>query len=235
MSEILNILYEDSEIIVVEKPPGVPSQGDKTGDRDMSFLVLEYLGEQKPDDEPYAALINRLDRTVGGVTLFGKTKDSAAELSYDLLNGAFSKHYLAVVTGKAKKAATLKDYLLKNERLNISKIVPKNTANSKEAVLHYICLDRVATEEHGVLSLLSVDLETGRHHQIRAQLSNAGIPIWGDTKYNDTTKKIRGFVYPALWSHKLTFKHPKTNKSFTFESFPGNRFPFSLFIDEINK
>ena len=230
----LNVIFEDSDVIVVEKSAGVPSQGDKTGDKDMVYIVSEYLSGKNPDKEPYAALIHRLDRTIGGVMVFGKNKDAAAELSYDLLNGNFDKTYLAVVCGKAKKDLTLRDYLVKNERLNYSRVAPKNTPGAREALLSYELINRIDTEKDGALSLISIKLFTGRHHQIRVQLSNAKTPIWGDMKYNEKAAKpsqTGGFVFAALWAYKLKFKHPKTGKEMEFETKPHGQYPFTLFFE----
>ena len=133
--EKLKVLYEDNHIIVVEKPPNIPSQADKTIDLDMLTIIKNYLKEKygKPGNV-YLGLVHRLDRPVGGVMVFAKTSKAAARLSEQVRNKTFKKEYLAIVDGKLEdKNGTLENYLLKNERNNMSKVVPENTKNSKYA------------------------------------------------------------------------------------------------------
>jgi len=169
--ERLNVIYEDNHVIVVEKIVNIPSQGDKTGDRDMLTIIKEYLKEKynKPG-EVYLGLVHRLDRPVGGVMVFAKTSKAASRLSEQVRTKQIKKKYLVIVDGKpAKPKNTLEDYLSKNERLNTSKVVEEGTKNSKLAKLDYEVLKY---NEEINLSLLEVNLHTGRHHQIRVQLSN---------------------------------------------------------------
>ncbi len=224
---MLNILFEDTEIISCEKPPGVPSQSDKTGDKDMLTIVNEYLAKSSPDSQ--AALVHRLDRAVGGVMVFAKTKQSAAALSRDIQAGDFKKTYLAVVNGRAERSSVLCDYLIKNERLNISKAVQKGVKNAKEAILSYERTGHIHTE-NGDLSMLEISLKTGRHHQIRVQLSHHGLPIWGDTKYNPLFFRKPGFHKTALWSYVICFKHPKTYEVVRFTLPPGKDEPWGNFM-----
>ena len=135
----LNVLYEDNHIIVVQKMPNIPSQGDKTGDTDMLTIIKEYIKEKynKPGNV-YLGLIHRLDRPVGGVMVFAKTSKSAARLSEQVRNKELKKEYLVVADGKFEKVeGHLEDYLLKNERNNLSKVVEEGTKNSKLAILDY--------------------------------------------------------------------------------------------------
>ena len=178
----MKILYEDNHIIVVEKIPNIPSQGDKTGDTDMLTLIKEYLKEKynKPGNV-YLGLIHRLDRPVGGVMVFAKTSKAAARLSEQVRNKELKKKYLVIVDGKLEKNKdTLEDYLLKNEKNNLSKVVNEGTKNSKLAVLDY---EVIKHNEEINLSVLKVNLHTGRHHQIRVQFSSRGHSIYGDQKY----------------------------------------------------
>lgn len=178
----LNVIYEDNHIIVVEKMPNIPSQGDKTEDIDMLTIIKEYLKEkyEKPGNV-YLALIHRLDRPVGGVMVFAKTSKAAARLSEEVRERRIKKEYLVVADGKfEKQKGTLEDYLLKNERKNMSKVVPEGTKNAKLAKLDYEVL---RYNEEIDLSVVRVLLHTGRHHQIRLQLSNIGHSIYGDQKY----------------------------------------------------
>jgi len=211
----MKIIYEDNHIIVVEKMPNIPSQGDKTGDIDMLTLIKEYLKEKynKPGNV-YLGLIHRLDRPVGGVMVFAKTSKAAARLSEQVRNKELKKKYLVIVDGKLKKEKDyLEDYLLKNERNNLSKVVEKDTKNSKFASLDY---EVIKYNEETNLSVLKINLHTGRHHQIRVQLSSRNHSIYGDQKYGT---RGRGKQI-ALWAYSLTIKHPITKKEMTFEDYP---------------
>lgn len=225
----IKVIYEDSHIIVVEKPPKIPSQQDKTGDMDMLGLIKDYLKKKYPRARnPYIGLIHRLDRPVGGLMVFAKNKEANAKLSEQIKFHSFEKEYLAVVCGKPEKdKGELIDYLLKNQARNISKVVSKGNKGAKEAILGYAYLNSVSAEE-GILSLIKIVLKTGRHHQIRVQLSNAKLPLWGDNKYNPSFVKRKDWTQIALWAWKLTFYHPKTNKLCSFELNP-TQYPFTLF------
>ncbi|MDD3570812.1 MAG: RluA family pseudouridine synthase [Lachnospiraceae bacterium] len=207
----IKILFEDEHVVVAYKPHGVPSQADKTGDMD----IVTYL--TKECSTKYIGVINRLDRPVGGIMVFAKNPQSAAILSLQLQKNEISKQYTAVICGEpAEKNGELVDYLLKNQKQNISKVVNKGTKESKEARLKYSVLNTVEDEGWGKLSLVTVDLITGRHHQIRVQFSSRNLPLWGDSKYNEAFKKSREFTEIALCSTSLGFKHPKTNKPMEF-------------------
>ena len=211
----LKVIYEDNHIIVVEKIPNVPSQSDKTGDIDMLTMVKQYIKEKynKPGNV-YLGLVHRLDRPVGGIMIFAKTSKAASRLSDQVREKVFKKKYLAVVDGKIEnKSGTLEDYLYKDERKNISKVVNKGKKNAKFAKLDY---DVIKYDEVKNLSLVKVNLHTGRHHQIRVQLSNFGHSIFGDQKYGTRGqgKQI------ALWAYELTIKHPITKEEMTFKDLP---------------
>ena len=211
----LKVIYEDNHVIVVEKIPNVPSQSDKTGDIDMLTMVKQYIKEKynKPGNV-YLGLVHRLDRPVGGIMIFAKTSKSASRLSDQVREKVFKKKYLAVVDGKIEnKSGTLEDYLYKDERNNISKVVNKNKKNAKFAKLDY---EVIKYDEVKNLSLVKVNLHTGRHHQIRVQLSNFGHSIFGDQKYGTRGqgKQI------ALWAYELTINHPITKEEMTFKDLP---------------
>lgn len=211
----LNVIYEDNHIIVVEKIVNIPSQGDKTGDVDMLSSIKDYLREkyQKPGNV-YLGLIHRLDRPVGGVMVFAKTSKAAARLSEQVREKAFQKEYLVVVNGKMEsQKGEWKDWLFKNERANMSKVVPEGTKNAKQASLEYEVLKY---NEEINLSVVRVKLHTGRHHQIRVQFSSRGHSIYGDQKYGGRGhgKQI------ALWAYELTIQHPITKEMVTFKSIP---------------
>ena len=213
--EQIKVIYEDNHIIVVQKPVNIPSQADKTGDIDMLFLIKKYIKEkyQKPGNV-YLGLVHRLDRPVGGVMVFAKTSKAAARLSSQVREKQFQKTYLVIANGKMEKSKdTLEDYLLKNEKTNMSKVVESGTKNSKLAILDYEVLKY---EPEIDLSVLKVNLHTGRHHQIRVQLSSRNHSIYGDQKYGGRGhgKQI------ALWAYELKFYHPISNELLTFHSIP---------------
>ena len=211
----LKVIYEDNHIIVVEKQPNIPSQADKTGDIDMLTLVKEYIKEKynKPGNV-YIGLVHRLDRPVGGVMVFARTSKSASRLSNQVREKAFKKKYLAVVDGKIdNEKGTLEDYLYKDEKNNISKVVNKDKKNAKLAKLDYEVLKYNEVKD---LSLVEINLHTGRHHQIRVQLSNFGHSIFGDQKYGTRGKGKQ----IALWAYELTIEHPITKEKMTFRDLP---------------
>lgn len=211
----LKVIYEDNHIIVVEKIPNIPSQSDKTGDLDMLTLVKQYLKEkyQKPGNV-YIGLIHRLDRPVGGVMIFAKTSKAASRLSNQVREKVFQKVYLAVVDGKPEKdREILENYLYKDERNNMSRVVSKDKKNAKYAKLEYEVLYYHPLKK---LSLVKVHLYTGRHHQIRVQLANSGHSIFGDNKYG---KRGKGKQI-ALWAYQLTIEHPITKEKMQFVDLP---------------
>ncbi len=211
----LKVLFEDNHIIVVEKKPNIPSQADKTGDEDMLTMVKQYIKEtyNKPGNV-YLGLVHRLDRPVGGIMIFAKTSKAASRLSNQVREKVFKKKYLAVVDGKiSQKQGTLEDYLYKDERNNTSKVVHKDKKNAKLAKLDYQVLKYNEVKD---LSLLEINLHTGRHHQIRVQLANFGHSIFGDQKYGTRGKGKQ----IALWAYQLTIVHPITKEEMVFEDLP---------------
>ena len=212
---MLKIIYEDNHIIVVEKPVNVPSQSDKTGDKDLLTMIKEYLKEKyHKQGEAYLGLVHRLDRPVGGVMVYAKTSKAAARLSEQIRQKQFTKKYLVIVDGKMEqKQGILENYLWKNERTNTSKVVEEGTKNSKYAKLKYEVLKYVPETN---LSVLKITLETGRHHQIRVQLSHAGHRIYGDQKYGSRGKGKQ----IALWAYELSFIHPITKEKLNFTDMP---------------
>ena len=213
--EKLNILFEDNHIIVVEKPVNIPSQGDKTGDEDMLTIIKRYIKEKynKPGDV-YLGLVHRLDRPTGGVMVFAKTSKAASRLSEQVRNKQIHKKYLCIVDGKLEKENdTWKDYLLKNEKNNMSKVVKAGTKNAKEAILDYEVLKY---NEEINLSVVKVNLHTGRHHQIRVQFASRNHSLCGDQKYGT---RGRGKQL-SLWAYSLSFIHPTTKERIEFECYP---------------
>lgn len=222
----LEILYEDNHIIVVKKEPNIPSQADKTEDLDMFTIIKQYLKEKydKPGNV-YLGLVHRLDRPVGGVMIFAKTSKAASRLSNQVREKVFKKKYLAVVDGKFEnKNGVLEDYLYKDERNNISKVVNKDKKNAKLAKLDYEVL---AYNEVKNLSLVKVNLHTGRHHQIRVQLANSGHSIFGDQKYGSRGKGKQ----IALWAYELIIQHPVTKEELTLKCLPESNGTWCIIRD----
>ena len=224
----LKVLFEDNHIIVVEKPVNIPSQGDKTGDEDMLSIIKTYIKEKynKPGDV-YLGLIHRLDRPTGGVMVFAKTSKSASRLSEQVREKQIEKKYLCIVDGKLEnEKGTFKDYLLKNERTNTSKVVSKDTKNSKEAILDY---EVVKYNEETNLSLVKIKLHTGRHHQIRLQFSSRNHSLYGDQKYGT---RGRGKQL-CLWAYSLSFIHPVKKERMSFEDYPEHIGSWKI-LDEVS-
>ena len=223
MDKELNVIYEDNHIIVVEKQPNIPSQADKTNEIDMLTIVKEYIREKynKPGNV-YIGLVHRLDRPVGGVMIFAKTSKAASRLSESIRVKEVKKEYLAVVDGRFEKEKDiLEDYLYKDERNNMSKVVDKNKKNAKLAKLDYEVLKYNEVKN---LSLVKVNLYTGRHHQIRVQLANSKHSIFGDQKYG-TRGNLKQI---ALWAYKLTIIHPITKEKMEFENYPESNGTWSI-------
>ena len=175
--KMTKILYEDNHLLVVKKDANMPVQADNSKDIDLLTELKEYIKKKysKPGNV-YLGLVHRLDRPVAGVMVFAKTSKSAERLSEQIRNKTFKKTYYAIVEGKPNKNGMFKDKLLKDEKTNISKVDP----NGKEAILEY---ETIATKNN--LSLVKINLLTGRSHQIRVQFSYHGYPLYGDMKYNN--------------------------------------------------
>ena len=185
---MLKVLYEDDEILVVIKPAGVESQAAKRFAPDMVSEVKKHLVINKsctPGKEPYVGVIHRLDKPVSGVMVYAKTKNAAAALSKQVAEGKMHKKYLAVLCGKpVDNVEKYVDYLLKDEKENTSRIVDMGIKGGKRAELICRVLESKTVEPYGELTLAEIELLTGRHHQIRVQMSGHGLPLWGDNRYN---------------------------------------------------
>ena len=174
------IVYEDNHLIIINKLPSQIVQGDKTGDLCMADLIKDYLKQKydKPGNV-FCGVVHRLDRPVSGLVIFAKTSKALSRLNEQIKHHEIRKTYWAVVKNAPPKPEdTLTDYLLRNEKQNKSYVVKAGTSGAKEAILHY----RTLAQSSGGYYLLEVDLQTGRHHQIRAQLAGMGCPIKGDLK-----------------------------------------------------
>ena len=213
----LNIIYEDNHIIVVEKPVNMLSQSDNTKDLDLQTALKMYIKEkyQKPGNV-YIGLVHRLDRPTGGLMVFARTSKAASRLSEEIRNKSFKKSYLAVINGKTKKQDTLEDYLEKTGNISII----SNKEKGKYAKLNY---ELIAYKDN--LSLVKVNLETGRNHQIRLQFKSRNMPLYGDNKYNNDKNKNLG-----LYAYKLEFTHPTRREKMVFINYPTYS-PFNKFKD----
>ncbi|MBO4563626.1 MAG: RluA family pseudouridine synthase [Clostridia bacterium] len=214
----MQILYEDNHIIVLVKPVNIPVQADETGDIDLLSTVKAYIKEKysKPG-EVYCGLVHRLDRPVGGVMVFARTSKAASRLApqfADKPGSCAEKRYAAVVTGEPLPCVKrrLECWLKKDEEKRKSFVVPEGTEGAKRAQL-----EARTVSVKGGLSLVDVKLLTGRHHQIRVQLSHAGCPIWGDQKYNPSAVPGQQI---ALFAYSLSFEHPTTHERMTFTALP---------------
>ena len=214
----MKVIYEDNHIIVVEKASGDIVQGDKTGDTPLSDTVKAYIKEKyaKPGNV-FLGVVHRLDRPVSGLVVFARTSKALSRLNEMFRKGEVHKVYWAFVQGHPEKeTATLRDMLIKNEQQNKSYVV-KSGRGAKEAVLRYSVI-----EKYDHYSLLEVELLTGRHHQIRCQLSNAGHPIKGDLKYGARRSNPDGSI--SLQAHSVSFVHPVSRQQLTFSLPDANPF-----------
>lgn len=241
------ILFEDRDIIVCRKPAGVPVQSAKIGQKDMVSILNNHLAEaqemsrqnQKVKKGPETVrVVHRLDQPVEGVLVFAKTKKAAAGLGKQITEGSMKKVYRAVccVTEKARcqewydqKAYKLVDYLVKDGHTNTSSVIEKEKKDAKRAELSYRILDTAETDRKKYL-LAEINLKTGRHHQIRIQMAHAGLPLYGDQKYNNDWEKYQLKVKAglALCAVSVSFCHPVTGKSMTFEVKPESEI-FAVF------
>ena len=238
------IVYEDEAVLVIRKPAGLATESAGIGQKDVVSELKNYVAKKNPGKMPYLGIVHRLDQPVEGLLVFAKTKKAAENLTAQLGKGTLKKEYLAVVCGKVpENTGRLVDYLAKEKGM----AVVKNAADAKtekdvdaqtekdvdaqaekaadpqakKAVLTYT--KKAETEK---FTLLAVQIETGRFHQIRAQLSHAGFPILGDEKYGSEEskelsreKKIR---FTALCAASLSFRHPVTGKTMAFTQTPQN-------------
>lgn len=246
------IVYEDEAVLVIRKPAGLATESAGIGQKDVVSELKNYVAKKNPGKMPYLGIVHRLDQPVEGLLVFAKTKKAAEDLTTQLGKGTLKKEYLAVVCGKVpENTGRLVDYLAKEKGMAVVKnaadaqikdaadVQVKNAADAKtekdvdvqagkaadpqakKAVLTYT--KKAETEK---FTLLAVQIETGRFHQIRAQLSHAGFPILGDEKYGSEEskelsreKKIR---FTALCAASLSFRHPVTGKTMAFTQTPQN-------------
>ena len=218
----ISILYEDNHIIVVIIPANMASCPDSSNDLDLLTILKNYIKEKyhKPGNV-YLGLVHRLDRPTEGIMVYAKTSKAAERLQKQINNKEFKKTYYAIVEGTTDKVDTLKDYLAKNEKINTSYI--SNEKNGKLAILEYETIKSVDN-----LSLVKINLLTGRHHQIRVQFSSRNHPLYGDHRYNkkfidDKKENI------CLIAKELSFYHPTTKELLHYEIDLPKKYPYTLF------
>ncbi len=229
--ENIKILFEDNHLLGVEKPQNLPVQGDISGDADLLSLLKQYLRDKyNKKGEAFLGLVHRLDRPVGGAMIFAKTSKAASRLSEQIRTRQVKKVYLAVVEGSFQASSgTYRHYLVKNRETNMVHVTSEGTAGSQNAVLHYQVIAQVQQR-----TLVRIELETGRPHQIRVQLSHSGHPLIGDEKYGKTNGKTQT-KHLALWSLQLSFKHPVKDEMIYINSRPPQGHPWDLFCEYINQ
>lgn len=212
----MEVLFEDDSILVVNKPGGIATQSKGVAAKDLESECRKY--RKVKGEAPEIYVVHRLDQPVSGILVFAKTSEAAGKLSRGMQAEDFSKDYRAVVfkESQPEKFGKLTDYLVKDGKTNSSRVVSENTQGAKEASLEYELL-----EEDERTAVLKVHLLTGRHHQIRVQLSHAGFPILGDLKYGTegsiAFSKEKEIPFVKLTAYHLEFKHPKTGKPMKFD------------------
>ena len=220
------ILYEDNHLIVAVKPQNLLTQGDDTGDENLLDQVKAYVKEkyEKPG-EAYIGLVHRMDRPVGGLLVFARTSKAAARLSEQVRTHERNRQYVCIVEGSAPDRFTYVDYLAKDLEKNIVTVLPPYLKlQGKEAILH----GRTIARRDG-LSLVTIQLETGRAHQIRVQMQHAGFPLWGDHRYGNG----KGKEQIALWGMRLSFTHPVTKEQLLFIAPAQEEKPWLYFEREL--
>lgn len=220
------ILYEDNDILVCHKPAGIATQTARIGQADMVSEMENYLARNparcESKEKPHIYVVHRLDQPVEGILVFAKQQAAAAALSAQAAGDEMEKEYLALVCdlreGRQMRSGILTDYLLKDGKTNLSRVVPSEVKGAKEARLSY----EILREEWPAVA--KVRLYTGRHHQIRVQMANAGLPLLGDRKYAPkeaiALSERLGIRDVALCAYRLSFLHPQTKERMQFERKP---------------
>ncbi len=201
------IIFEDNHLLIINKLPGQIVQGDKTGDIPLLDLVKNFIKirDNKPGNV-FLGLVHRIDRPTSGIVVFAKTSKALTRMTEKFKTREIQKTYLAIVPkSDIQQTGRLVHYLRKNEANNKAKVYPKPVEGAKEAILNYEIL-----EQSDRYILLKIDLETGRHHQIRAQLATMGVPIKGDLKYGSPRSNLDGSI--CLHAYQIQFYHPTTEE-----------------------
>lgn len=208
------IVYEDPVLLVVHKPAGIATETAKIGQADLVSELKNY--RKKKGESTYIGVVHRLDQPVEGLLVFAKDAHTAKKLSNSLQEGSLTKKYVALTVGVPQmQEGVLTDFLIKDGRTNLSKVVPIETPGAKEASLSWKLL-----AHNDDVSLLEIELFTGRHHQIRVQMAHAGFPLLGDLKYGSARGKELSKAYSihrtALLAYQLCLIHPTEQKKMEF-------------------
>lgn len=216
-----DILYEDRQLVVCVKPVGWLSE---PGGKSLPDALSAYYAARGESKDIFT--VHRLDRVVGGVMVFARTKEAASHLARAVAAREVDKEYLAILRGVPEQPAdTLTDLLFRDASQGKTFVVKRPRRGVREAKLAYRLLETVTRGDGQPLSLVEVRLYTGRTHQIRVQFSSRGLPLLGDIRYGSKDPDCTA----ALWSHRLSFRHPKTGKPMSFEKQPPSAYPWSLF------
>ena len=233
--EQVEYLYEDEHILVCRKPAGLAVQSARLGTMDLESLLRNHLAEQ--GGVPYLAVIHRLDQPVEGILVFAKNQAAAASLGKQVQDGRMKKEYLALADPDAEgltllaelgtdRETCLEDWLIKDGRAHVSRVARAGEKNAKKAILYFSRLPEdgwsaAPSAKEAGQALLRIRLITGRHHQIRVQLSHAGLPIAGDRKYGGRKEKTCNPPFICLCAYQLSFFHPVTGKVLSFRMKPS--------------
>ena len=222
---MLEIIYEDNHLIAINKRPGDLVQGDKTGDNTLIDQVKNYI--KKKYNKPrgvFLGLIHRLDRPTSGLILFAKTSKALRRINKQFKDRKTQKKYWAIIDKSFdSNSGTLTHWLKRNPKMNKSFANNEEVNDSKKAILHYKKIFKLRK-----YCVLEIDLETGRHHQIRSQLSFIGFPVKGDLKYNAKRKNSDASI--DLHARSLTINHPTTKKKITFLASPPIKPQWNFFL-----
>ncbi len=216
---MINVLHFDKQIIVCEKPSGILSQADSSGAKNLPEVL------KRETNSYYVEAVHRLDKPVGGVMVYARQREAAGILSTAVKERRMKKEYLAVIHGMPEnEKGTMRDFLYRDAKHCKSYVVKRERKGAKEAILHY---EVISSKKCGneILSLVKIELETGRTHQIRVQFSSRQMPLVGDERYGGAADKCS----IALFSHKIAFTHPKTRKDMEFSLLPPKIFPWNKF------
>lgn len=216
----IDILFEDNHLLAVDKPAGLLSQADFSGNTDLLSVCKDYLrNTYNKQGNIFLGLLHRLDRPVGGVMVFAKTSKAAARISSQIKKREVRKTYFAIVHGHPPNNGFFQHSLVKEKKRNLVSVTHKNDKNGKLAELTFQKVDQIED-----LALLQISLITGRPHQIRVQFSHEGFAVYGDSRYGpDTGKEI------ALFAARLTLAHPTLNKPITLSATIPSKHPWKLF------
>ncbi len=216
---MIKILHFDKQIIVCEKPSGILSQADSSGAKNLPEVL------KKETNSYYVEAVHRLDKPVGGVMVYARQREAAGILSKAVKERKMQKEYLAVVHGRPQEdRGTMTDFLYRDAKHCKSFVVKRERKGAKEAVLNYEVLDSIKSGNN-TLTLVRIELMTGRTHQIRVQFSSRQMPLVGDERYGGAADKCP----IALFSHRIAFAHPKTREAMEFSLLPPKAFPWNKF------